>query len=116
MTPTNDLVQNEIDVAKAVRVSEFNVQNQQKIDWPRQLIVAKAYVDQLERSQDLPADRIAALRQAIQAAESSHLNKSSLAKLKSLGMSLDKSAGTMKSATDATRLQALAEILKRPSR
>jgi len=116
LTPTKDLTQNEIDAAKAVRVSEFNVQNQQKIDWPRQLIVAKAYVDQLERSQDLPADRIAALRQAIQAAESSHLNKSSLAKLKSLGMSLDKSAGTMKSATDATRLQALAEILKRPSR
>ena len=54
MTPTNDLVQNEIDVAKAVRVSEFNVQNQQKIDWPRNLIVAKAYVDQLERSQALP--------------------------------------------------------------
>ena len=54
MTPTNDLVQNEIDVAKAVRVSEFNVQNQQKIEWPRNLIVAKAYVDRLERSQALP--------------------------------------------------------------
>ena len=40
LTPTNDLVQNEIDVAKAVRVSEFNVQNQQKIEWPRNLIVA----------------------------------------------------------------------------
>ena len=54
LTPTNDLVQNEIDVAKAVRVSEFNVQNQQKIEWPRNLIMAKAYVDQLERSQALP--------------------------------------------------------------
>ena len=51
---TNDLMQNEIDVAKAVRVSEFNVQNQQKIESPRNLIVAKAYVDQLERSQALP--------------------------------------------------------------
>src|SRR5437867_7605565 len=114
LTPTNDLVQNEIDVAKAVRVSEFNVQNQQKIEWPRNLIVAKAYVDQLERSQALPADQIANLRQAIQAAESSKMNKSSVAKLKTLGESLDKSAGTMKSPTDMNRAQALAEILKRP--
>jgi len=116
LTPTKDLTQNEIDAAKAVRMSEFNVQNQQQIEWPRNLIMAKAYLDQIERSQALPTDRIATLRQAIQTAESSHLNKASLAKLKSLGMSLDKSAGTMKSATDATRLQALAEILKRPSR
>jgi hypothetical protein len=115
LTPTKFLSQNEIDAAKAVRVAELNVQNQQRIEWPRQLVVAKAYVDQLERSQGLPADQIAALRQAIQAAESSHLNKSSLVKLKSLGMSLEKSAAMTKSAADSTRLQALSEILKRPA-
>jgi len=116
LTPTKFLTQNEIDAAKAVRVAEFNVQNQEKIEWPRQLVVAKAYVDQLERSQGLPADRIAALRQAIQGAESSHMNKKSLAKLKNLGMSLDNSVATAKSAADATRLQALAEILKSPAK
>jgi hypothetical protein len=114
LTPTKFLTQNEIDSAKAVRVAEFNVQNQEKIEWPRQLVVAKAYVDQLERSQGLPADQIASLRQAIQAAESSNMNKKSLAKLKTLGTSLDKTAGTMKSASDVSRLRALAEILKRP--
>ena len=116
LTPTEHLTQNEIDAAKAVRMSEFNVQNQQKIVWPRNLIVAKAYVDQLERTQALPADQIANLRQAIQAAESSNMSKSSLAKLKSLGMSLDKSAATAKSPADMNRVQALAEILKRPAR
>jgi len=116
LTSTKFLTQNEIDAAKAVRVAEFNVQNQEKIVWPRQLIVAKAYVDQLERSQALPADQIASLRQAIQSAESSKMNKSSLAKLKTLGMSLDKSAATMKSASDVTRMRALAEILKQPAR
>ena len=116
LTPTESLTQNEIDAAKAVRMSEFNVQNQQKIEWPRNLIVAKAYVDQLQRSQALPGDQVATLRQAIQTAESSHMNKSSLAKLKSVGMSLDKSAATMKSAADVTRMQALAEILKRPAK
>ena len=115
LTPTNFLTQNEIDAAKAVRVAEFNVQNQEKIEWPRQLVVAKAYVDQLERSQALPADRIAALRQAIQSAETSHMNRGELAKLKSLAPSLEKSAAMTKSTADANRLQALAEILRRPT-
>jgi hypothetical protein len=116
LTPTKFLTQNEIDAAKAVHVAEFNVQNQEKIEWPRQLVVAKAYLDQLERTQALPADQIATLRQAIQAAESSNMNKKSLAKLKSLGMSLDKSAATAKSAADVNRLRALAEILKSPAK
>ena len=116
LTPTKFLTQNEIDAAEAVKVAALNVQNQERIEWPRTLVVAKAYVDQLERSQALPADRIAALRQALQSAESSHLSKSSLAKLNSLGMSLDKSAAATQSAADSTRLQALAEILKQPAR
>lgn len=115
LTPTKFLTQNEIDAAKTVRMSELNVQNQQKMEWPRKLIVAKAYIDQLERSQALPADQIAALRQAIQRAESSNLNRRELAKLKSLASSLKQSAGT-KSATDANRLESLAEILKSPVR
>ncbi len=116
LTPTKFLTQNEIDAAKAVRVVELNVQNQERIEWPRQLIVAKAYVDQLERSQALPADRIAALRQAIGSAETSDMKQRELAKLKSLAQSLGKTAATTKGAADSTRLQALAEILKRPAR
>jgi hypothetical protein len=115
LTPTQHLTQNEIDAAKAVRVAELNVQNQEKIEWPRQLVVAKAYVDQLERSQALPADQIATLRQAIQRAESSHLNQRALGELKSLAPSLEKSAGLTKSAADSARLQALAEILRQPA-
>jgi hypothetical protein len=116
LTPTKFLTQNEIDAAEAVRVAELNVQNQERIEWPRTLGVAKAYVDQLERSQALPGSRIAALRQALQSAESSNMKESDLAKLKSLAPSLEKSAAMTKSAADSTRLQALAEILKQPSR
>ena len=115
LTPTKFLTQNEIDAAKAVRVAVLNVQNQEKIEWPRQLVVAKAYVDQLERSQALPSDQIAALRQAIQRAESSHLNQREIGKLKSLAPSLEKSALLTKSAADSARLQSLAEILRRPA-
>jgi hypothetical protein len=115
LTPTKFLTHNEIDAAKAVRVSELNVQDQQKIDWPAQLVVGKAYVDQLERSQALPADRITALRTAIDAAVSSHMSTSDLAKLKHMAPALDKSAATAKSPSDSKRLQALADILKHPS-
>lgn len=116
LTPTKSLTQNEIDAAKTVRVTELNVQNQQKIEWPRKLVVAKAYLDQLERSQGLAADQIASLRQAIQSAESAQLNQSARAKLKDLASSVETSAGTAKSAADSSRLHGLAEILKDPAR
>jgi len=115
LTPTKSLTQNEIDAAKTVRVSELNVQNQQKIEWPANLIVAKAYVDQLERSQALPGERVAALRNAIQSAESSHLSKSKVAKLKQMAPDVEKSAAAAQSAADASRLHALAAILQHPS-
>jgi hypothetical protein len=115
LTPTKHLTQNEIDAAKAVRVAELNVQNQEKIEYPRKLVIAKAYVDQLERSQSLPSDQITALQQAIQKAESSQLKRSDLEKLKSLAPSLEKSAGAMKNGADSVRLKALAEILRQPA-
>ena len=116
LTPTKFMTQNEIDAAKAVRVAEFNVQNQEKIVWPPKLIVAKAYVDQIERSQALPADQITALRKAIQSAESSNMNQSALAKLKSFTTSLEDIAYVTRNAADASRLRALAKILKQPAR
>ena len=111
---TKFLTQNEIDAAKTVQVSELNVQNQQKIEWPAQLTVAKAYLDQLERSQALQANRIGDLRKAIQNAETSHMNKGKLKKLAGMAPSVEKSADAA-SPTDATRLRALAEILKHPA-
>ncbi|HBB94531.1 MAG TPA: hypothetical protein DC054_04005 [Blastocatellia bacterium] len=108
LTPTKDLTQNEIDAAKTFRMSEFNVQNQQKIEWPRQLIVAKAYLDQLERSQALSADRISALRTAIQKRDTGNLKK--------MAPALEKDAATAKNGADSNRLKALAEILKQPAR
>jgi hypothetical protein len=115
LTPTKFLTQNEIDAAKTVRVNELNVQNQQKIEWPAQLIVAKAYLDQLARSQALPAKQIADLQKAIQNAENSHMNKGKVAKLNKMGPSLEKSAATAKTPADSARLHALADILKHPS-
>ncbi len=116
LSPSEFLTQNEIDAAKTVRVAELNVQNQQRIEWPARLVVAKAYLDQLERSQALAADQITAVRSAIQSAESSQLKRSEVAKLQSFVRSLKESARTTDSAVDSKRLQALAEILQRPAK
>ena len=105
--PSENLTQNEIDAAKSIRVAELNVQNQQQIVWPRTFTVAKAYVDQLERSKGLSSVEITDLRQA--------LDKKDKKKLKSLAASLEKNSGSAKSASDAWRMTALAEILKKPS-
>ena len=111
LTPTDKLTQNEIDAAKTVQVGELNVQNQEKIVWPQKLVVAKAYIDQLERSQALTNDQIGALRDAIQNAENKHKGGD----LKKLAPALEKSSASAKSPADAARMQALADILKRPA-
>jgi len=115
LEPTKFLTQNEIDAAKTVRQAELNVQNQQKLQWPKNLTVAKAYVDQLERSQALPADRVASLRQAIASAEKTRLNKGAQAQLKNLVAPLEKAAGATQNSADATRLRELVQILKSPT-
>jgi hypothetical protein len=115
LTPSQFLTQNEIDAAKAVQVSQLNVQDQQKIVWPSTLVVAKAYVDQLSRSQALPAAKIASLKEAIENAQSSHLNKKSRSSLKHMASSLNKEAGSAKDPADSKRLRSLAAILEHPA-
>jgi hypothetical protein len=113
LSPGEFLTQNEIDAAKTVRLTELNVQNQQRLVWPNKLVVAKAYLDQLERSQALPADQLTAMRNAIQTAERSGLAKGR-AQLQSFARTLKESAANAKSAVEGKRMQALAEILQRP--
>ncbi len=115
LTPTKFLTQSEIDAAKTVRVAELNVQDQQKVEWGSQLVVAQAYLDQLTRSQALPANRLSALTKAIQHAEGSHLSPKDMSKLQSMAPALAESAKTSTSPADSSRLQALSEILKHPT-
>jgi hypothetical protein len=111
LTPTKDLTQNEIDAAKSVRVAELNVQNQQKIVWPKNKSTALAYIDQLERSGSLSADKIAKLRAAVETAGAKH-NKSDLA---ALATELENQAVAAKTKADTNRLTALAAILRDPT-
>lgn len=67
--PSGFLSQNEIDAAKLVRLDQINIQDQQRPVWPPGFVVARAYLDQLERSRGLAADRLAAARDGLKRAE-----------------------------------------------
>jgi hypothetical protein len=69
LLPSPLISQNEIDAAKTVRVTEFNPQHQQKFVWPASFALARAYLDQLERSSGLDAAVIQSTRSALAAAE-----------------------------------------------
>ncbi len=69
LTPSAFISQNEIDAAKSVRVEYFNTQDQPKIVWPATFALARAYLDQLARSNGLAATRIAAVRDELTRAE-----------------------------------------------
>jgi LVIVD repeat-containing protein len=69
LTPSAFISQNEIDAAKLVHLDYFNTQDQPKIVWPASFVVARAYLDQLARSNGLPAARVMAVREALAGAE-----------------------------------------------
>jgi hypothetical protein len=61
--------QNEIDAAKSVRFDYLNVQGQPKLVWPPTFSLARAYIDQLERSNGLAPARISAARASLSSSE-----------------------------------------------
>jgi hypothetical protein len=114
LVPSKYLTQHEIDAANLVHYNELNVQDQQHVVWPAQLTVSEAYLDQLERSKALPADKIASLKKAIEKAQKSHLDKKDVAKLKKMAPEVETEATAAKDPADARRLHALAKILDSP--
>ena len=104
LTPSPFISQNEIDAAKSVRFEYLNTQGQQKFVWPASVSLARAYLDQLERSKGMNAGSIAEVRAALATAEKSHSN----AMLQQVVTRLENEAGQ---AGDAHKVQALASTL-----
>jgi hypothetical protein len=69
LTPSPLLSQNEIDAAKLIHFDYLNAQDQQQLVWPASFVVARAYLDQLARSNGLATARINATRDALSRAE-----------------------------------------------
>jgi hypothetical protein len=107
LKPSEFLSQNEIDAAKLVHVDAFNPQYQTKIVWPARFVVARAYVDGLERTDALRRGWAAGVRRELDRAE----KESGTARrttLSQLAAQLDRDA----QGADATRVKALAETVR----
>ncbi|MCO5332499.1 MAG: hypothetical protein M9893_00525 [Pyrinomonadaceae bacterium] len=111
LTPTKFLSQNEIDAARSVQVAQLNVQSQQRLMWSKKPVIARAYLDQLERSKAMSAKDIAAIRTALVSAEKKRSGKG----LKRSVAVVEKAQAASKNAADTARLKALAEVLRSPT-
>jgi hypothetical protein len=108
LTPSPALSQNEIDAAKSVKLDYLNTQGQPHFTWPASFALARAYVDQLERSRGLSTARMADVRKSLSRAEqaSGGSRRDALAKLAS---ALDGDAG---GSTDAEKVRLLASTVR----
>ncbi|MBW3572658.1 MAG: hypothetical protein KY467_16295 [Gemmatimonadetes bacterium] len=109
LTPSAHLSQNEIDAANTVRLDHLNPQGQPRFVWPPSFALARAYLDQLERSNGLAAARIATVRAALTAAERATGAQRSRA-LGQLAAQLHRDAN---GAADAPKVHALAGAVER---
>ncbi len=69
LLPSGLISQNEIDAAKTVTFDYLNAQEQRKLVWPPSFAKARAYLDQLERSNGLAAATITTTRTELARAE-----------------------------------------------
>jgi uncharacterized protein (DUF305 family) len=117
LVPSEYLSQNELDAASLVAPDVVNVQQQRRIDWPARPVVARAYLDQLGRSQALTSQRAEALTAALDRAEQILAGGTSdggrtSGQLDTFATELERDSGeTM--GRDQVRLRALAETVKR---
>ena len=65
LLPSEFLTQNELDAASLVAPGRFNAQQQRRIVWPAHPSVARAYLDQLTRSDALGSDQAEVVTDAL---------------------------------------------------
>jgi len=116
LKPSEFLSQNELDAAALVKHDQLNVQRQAKNTWPSVPVVARAYVDQLNRSKGILPARAIAVTTALGKAENFKSPKDAGAsanarELDALAGQLQKDATTAVGG-DKTRLTALAATMK----
>jgi hypothetical protein len=108
LRPSALLTQNELDAAKTVQFDALNVQNQPQFVWAPTFALARAYLDQLTRDGELPADRVAATARDLATAERRH-GRARRTLLTALASRLDGDAAT---AQDAAKIRRLAGVAR----
>ena len=109
LKPSSFLTQNEIDAANSVRLSQLNSQGQPIFEWPATFALARAYLDQLERSMALAEARVARVRQALDAAEA----QSGSDRASALRTLADRLAAGQAGSSDPDKMGDLVDALRR---
>jgi len=108
LTPSAFLSKNEIAAAKSIQLPELNVQGQPKYVWPASFSLARAYLDQLERTDGLAPARIAEFRTALDEAE----QRSGMARRDALTQLAARITGAAAGARDAAKTQMIASTVQ----
>jgi hypothetical protein len=108
LAPSGFISQNEIDAAKTVHFDYYNTQGQQQIVWPPSFALARAYVDQLERSNGLASSRISSVRRQLIAAEGS----SATGRRRTLGALATRLDADARGSNDTSKVRALAAAVR----
>jgi hypothetical protein len=103
LKPGAQISQNELEAARLIRYEEFNAQQQPGVTHRPSATVARAYLDQLRRSNAIQSARATAITAA--------LDKPDRAQLDALAAQVQQDAASA-SGRDVARLKALAETLK----
>jgi hypothetical protein len=116
LTPSEFLSKNEIDAATLASVGELNVQQQRRVSWPANSVVALSYVDQLTRSRGISPDRADAIRTTLERVDRLRNARQrdaagTLTQLDTLATQVEGDAGVA-TGRDASRLRALAGALR----
>jgi hypothetical protein len=117
LTPSEHLSANEIEAANLVRFDEFNPQQQPRKTWPATAVVARAYLDQLNRDGGIRPELAASIASALDRADGAagQDRQAALSQLRTVTTELDRKAGTAAAADrtiEANRLRGLAETLR----
>lgn len=108
LTPNPLLTRNEIEAANTVTFEYLNPQGQPKFTWPTTFVLAKAYVDQLDRNDTLGDEDLTNIRTRIAAAEKT--NGSERSDL--LTNLADRLEGEASATNDSEKVEKLAQTLR----
>jgi hypothetical protein len=116
LVPSEHLTKNEIEAASAVSPEKFNPQQQRRIEWPAEPVVARAYLDQLGRSKNIAPQRAQKLTQELDRAVAVLAGKSGDGKevaseLDAVASEIERDSASA-NGRDQARLRSLASVAK----
>jgi hypothetical protein len=111
LLPSDHLSRNELEAAKLIAPEVVNVQQQRHVVWPAEPVVARAYLDQLARTDGLATDKAASLGRALEKADAilaeAKTDGAVASELEAVAVELETARAAAKG-VDAARLGALA--------